>query len=92
VIVLYHNHRGCFLPILTTTTIIIIITISPPYSTTTTTTTITASLILTDDDDDDACCCDDKQGVSGVVEVQLAPGKKLEHMGIKIELVGTIGE
>ena len=32
------------------------------------------------------------QGVSGVVEVLLAPGKKLEHLGIKIELVGTIGE
>lgn len=31
------------------------------------------------------------QGVSGTVEVLLAPGKKLEHLGIKIELVGTIG-
>lgn len=32
------------------------------------------------------------QSLSGIVEVQLSPGKKLEHMGIKIELVGTIGD
>lgn len=31
------------------------------------------------------------QGVAGVVEVVLMPGKKVEHLGIKIELVGTIG-
>lgn len=29
--------------------------------------------------------------MGGVVEVVLMPGKKLEHLGIKIELVGTIG-
>jgi len=29
--------------------------------------------------------------VGGVVEVVLMPGKKVEHLGIKIELVGTIG-
>lgn len=33
-----------------------------------------------------------RQPLSGIVEVQLSPGKKLEHMGIKIELVGTIGK
>jgi len=30
------------------------------------------------------------EGVGGIVEVILAPGKKLEHLGIKIELVGAI--
>ncbi|GAB5036556.1 vacuolar protein sorting 26 [Nannochloropsis oceanica] len=30
------------------------------------------------------------EGVSGTVEIVLAPGKKLEHLGIKIELVGAI--
>jgi hypothetical protein len=30
--------------------------------------------------------------VGGVVEVVLMPGKRVEHLGIKIELVGTIGE
>lgn len=39
-----------------------------------------------------ACTMVNKQGVGGVVEVVLMPGKKLEHLGIKIELVGTIGK
>lgn len=30
------------------------------------------------------------EGVSGAVEILLPPGKKLEHLGIKIELIGTI--
>lgn len=36
-----------------------------------------------------SCCT--SQSVNGVVEVQVPPGKKVEHLGIKIELVGTIG-
>jgi vacuolar protein sorting-associated protein 26 len=30
--------------------------------------------------------------VSGVVVVNVNPGKKLEHVGIKVELVGQIGK
>ena len=31
------------------------------------------------------------KSVVGVVDVSIPPGKKVEHMGIKIELVGQTG-
>jgi hypothetical protein len=31
------------------------------------------------------------QAVSGTVEVRVEPGKKIDHLGIKIELLGQTG-
>ncbi len=31
------------------------------------------------------------QNVSGLVDIKLEPGKKIEHLGVKVELLGQIG-
>jgi Vacuolar protein sorting-associated protein 26 len=36
-----------------------------------------------------SCAC--VQPVSGVVTVLVAPGKRVEHLGIKVEMIGQIG-
>ncbi|CAM9773824.1 unnamed protein product, partial [Hapterophycus canaliculatus] len=33
-----------------------------------------------------------RQAVSGVATVLVTPGKKVDHLGIKAELIGQIGE
>jgi vacuolar protein sorting-associated protein 26 len=33
-----------------------------------------------------------QESISGVVEISVPLGKKIEHLGIKIEMVGQIGE
>jgi Vacuolar protein sorting-associated protein 26 len=33
-----------------------------------------------------------QEAVSGVVEVVLPPGRTIDHLGIKIEMIGQIGE
>ena len=33
----------------------------------------------------------DGENVSGAVNINLKPGSKLEHKGVKIELIGQIG-
>ena len=38
------------------------------------------------------CIYYDGETVSGAVSITLKPGGKLEHKGIKIELLGQIGE
>lgn len=33
-----------------------------------------------------------QEAVSGIVEVVLPPGRTIDHLGIKIEMIGQIGE